>query len=137
MRDRLPEVLTRMLALWHGEDVDPALVFARGCVLNAGEVTYQPKDVLPWVGSLRAALPDLRFEVVAWFAAADRYVILFRASGTHTGTFETAIGTAPPTGKAVVAHGIEVFEIRDDRVAAVWEAWDWRSVYASLGARIP
>jgi predicted ester cyclase len=136
MQDPLPDVLARMVALWHGEDVDPASVFASGCVLNDGEATYQPEDVLPWVRKLRRAFPDIHFEVVASFAADARYVILFRVSGTHTGTFETAIGTAPPTGNAVTAHGIEVFEIRDERVVAVWEAWDWRSLYASLGARI-
>jgi len=136
MAGSLPEVLARMVALWHGEDVDPASVFARGCILNNGDATYDPEDVLPWVRTLRAAFPDLRFEATSWFEAGARYVILFRASGTHTGAFETAIGTAQPTGKAVVAHGIEVFEIRDDRVVAVWEAWDWRSLYAAIGARI-
>src|SRR3954470_15260705 len=93
MQDPLPDVLARMVALWRGEDVDPASVFARGCVLNDGEATYQPEDVLPWVRKLRTAFPDIHFEVVASFAADARYVILFRVSGTHTGTFETAIGT--------------------------------------------
>src|SRR4051812_21589321 len=106
MQDPLPDVLARMVALWHGEDVDPASVFARGCVLNDGAATYQPEDVLPWVRKLRAAFPDIHFEVVAWFAADARYVILFRVSGTHSGTFETAIGTALPTGNAVAAHGV-------------------------------
>jgi predicted ester cyclase len=125
-----------MLRLWHGEDIDPASIFARGCILNDGDLTYDPEDVLPWVGKLRAAFPDLRFEVTAWFAAETRCVLLFHASGTHRGGFETAIGTAQPSGKAVAAHGIEVFEIHNDRIVAVWEAWDWRSLYATLGARI-
>jgi predicted ester cyclase len=136
MAGSLPEALARMLALWHGKNVDPASVFARGCILNDGEATYDPEDVLPWVRKLRAAFPDLRFEIAAWFAADARYVILFRASGTHMGAFETAIGTAEPSGKAVVAHGIEVFQIRDDRIVGVWEAWDWRDLYAAIGARI-
>jgi predicted ester cyclase len=125
-----------MLRLWHGEDIDPTSIFAPGCILNDGDLTYDPEDVLPWVGKLRAAFPDLRFEVTAWFAAEPRCVLLFHASGTHRGAFETAIGTARPSGKAVAAHVIEVFEIHKDRIVAVWEAWDWRSLYATLGGRI-
>ncbi len=135
MADALPAALRRMVSLWNGEDIDPAEIFARGCVLNDGESTYDPEDVLPWVGKLHAAFPDIRFEIAAWFAADSRYVLRFRASGTHTGPFETQIGTAQPSGKRFTAHGIEVFDIRDDRIVGVWEAWDWRNIYAALGAR--
>jgi predicted ester cyclase len=134
MDDQLPDTLTRMVAFWNGEVVDPGTVFAPGCVLNDGEATYGPSDVVPWVRKLHDAFSDIRFEVVAWFAAETRYVVHFRAHGTHTGTFQTEIGTAPPTGKSFAVHGIEVFDLRDGRVVAVWEAWDWRNLYAALGA---
>ncbi len=135
MDDALPPALNRMLALWNGAAVDPADIFARGCLMNDGESRYDPEDVLPWVGKLREAFPDIRFEVAAWFSADSRYILRFRASGTHLGAFETEIGTARPTGKPFTAHGIEVFDVRDDRIVGVWEAWDWRSAYAVLGAR--
>ncbi len=125
-----------MVALWHGEDIDPATVFAHGCVLNDGESTYDPKDVVPWIASLRTAFPDIRFTIAAWFVADTRYVLRFQATGTHAGPFATEIGTAQPTGRAFTAHGIEVFDVRNDRIVGVWEAWDWRKVYAVLGARI-
>ena len=31
-------------------------------------------------------------------------------------------------------RGLEVFEVRDDRIVAVWLTWDWSEAYASLGA---
>jgi hypothetical protein len=134
MTDGPPAVLTRMVSLWNGEDIDPTEIFARGCRLNDGESTYEPEDVLPWVRKLHAAFPDIRFEIAGWFAADTRYVLRFRASGTHKGPFETLVGTAQPSGKRFTAHGIEVFEIREDRIIGVWEAWDWRNIYAALGA---
>jgi len=125
-----------MVALWHGEDIHPAHIFPRGCVLNDGESTYNPEDVLPWIANLRTAIPDIRFVVAARFVADTRYVVRFQVSGTHTGSFKTAIGTAPATRNSITAHGIEVFDVRDDRIVGVWEAWDWRSVYAAIGARL-
>jgi predicted ester cyclase len=136
MTNDLPPVLNRMLALWHGQDVDPTDVFAHGCLLNDGEATYDPEDVLPWIANLRTAFPDIRFSVEGWFAAGTRHVLRFSAHGTHTGSFVTEIGMAEPSGRAFTAHGIEVFDIRDDRIVGVWEAWDWRSIYAVFGGRI-
>jgi hypothetical protein len=133
--EKLPGMLERMVALWNGEPVDPRDIFARGCVLNDGEATYDPEDVLPWIRKLRAAFPDIAFEVVAWFAAETRYTVFFRARGTHTGLFETEIGTARPTGNPFAVHGIEVFDVRDGKVVGVWESWDWRNLYTALGAR--
>ncbi|MDX6453841.1 MAG: hypothetical protein QOH16_3890 [Gaiellaceae bacterium] len=135
MADQFPLALTRMVALWNGEGVDPRLIFVRGCTMNDGESTYDPEDVLPWVQKLRTAFPDIRFEVAAWFAADTRYIVRFLAAGTHTGPFDTEIGTARPTGKRFTVHGIEVFDIREDLIVGVWEAWDWRNLYIALGAR--
>jgi hypothetical protein len=104
---RAPGCAPAEVSLWNGGHVDPAEIFARGCLLNDGESTYDPEDVLPWVAKLRAAFPDIRFEIAGWFAADTRYVLRFRASGTHTGPFETEIGKAQPSGNRFTAHGIE------------------------------
>jgi hypothetical protein len=135
MGNPFPPVLARMVALWNGEDIDPVSIFARGCRMNDGESTYEPEEVLPWIANLRAAFADLHFEVAGWFAADHRYVVRFKATGTHTGSFNTEIGEAEATGERFTVHGIEVFEVDADRIVGVWEAWDWRNLYASLGAR--
>jgi len=133
--DGLPGALTRMVALWNGDPVDPNDIFVRGCVMNGG-ATYDPEDVLPWIQALRTAFADLVFEVVDHVQAGARHAVCFRAHGTHTGPFATSIGIAQPTGKPIEAHGIEIFDLHSDRVVAVREAWDWRDIYATLGARL-
>jgi len=135
--DELPPVLHRMLKLWNGGDGDPADVYARECLTNGGPETFHPEEVLPVIANYRTAFPDLRWEVENWFSASDRYVLRMKASGNHTGgAFASEIGTALPTGRPIAFHGIEVFEVRDDRIIDVWLGWDFGQLYAAVGARI-
>jgi predicted ester cyclase len=115
-----------MLDLWNGADVDPADVYAR-----------TPEDVLPTIAKYRSAFPDLRWAVDESFAVGDRYVLRMHATGTHTGEpFESEIGTAEATGGTFTMEGIEVLEIRDDRIADARQVWDVGPLYAALGARV-
>jgi ketosteroid isomerase-like protein len=124
--DELPAVLVRMLALWNGGAIDPAEVYAAPA-----------DDLVPTVAGYRAAFPDLRWVVDEWFAAGDRYVLRMHATGTHTGDpFESEIGTAEATGEPFTMQGIEVLEIRDDRIVDGWQVWDMGALYAALGARV-
>ena len=130
----LPPVLERMLALWNGEDVDARAVYAYGCVENGGDDVFDPEAIPPLVAGLRIAAPDLRFEVLDWFAAESRYVLRLRAAGTHRGPFTTPIGVAAPAGHRFAMHGIEVFEVQDDLITGVWTGWNYGELYAALGA---
>jgi hypothetical protein len=104
--------------------VDPAEVYAP-----------VPDDVPPTVAKYRASFPDLRWTVDEWFAAGSRYVLRMRASGIFTGApFESDIGVAGPTGRAFTIDGIEVCDIRDDRIVGGFQVWDMGPVYAALGA---
>jgi predicted ester cyclase len=125
--DALPPAIERMLELWNGGDVDPDDVYAP-----------TPDDVRPTIAKYRAAFPDLRWAVDEWFRAGERYVLRMHATGTHTGApFESELGTAKATGAAFRIDGIEVVEIRDDRVVAGWQVWDLAPLYECLGARLP
>ena len=58
--------------------------------------------------------------------------------GTHTGApFESELGTAVATGAAFTIDGIEVVEIREDRIVGGWQVWDMGPLYERLGARLP
>jgi predicted ester cyclase len=124
-----------MLALWNGEDVDARSIYAYGCVENGGEEVFDPEAIPPIVDALRSAAPDLRFELLDWFAEGSRYVLRLRAAGTHHGALATPIGIAQPTGRDFSMHGIEVFEVHDDLITAVWIGWNYGELYAALGAR--
>jgi hypothetical protein len=138
MADALPPVLERMLDLWNGAtDLDPAEIYAAGCLTNGGPESFEPAEIIPTVATWRAAFPDLCWNVEEWFSAGDRYVLRLRAAGTHTGTpFTTAVGTAEAAGRRIDFNGLEVFEVRDDRIVDVWIGWNTTPLLAALGATL-
>lgn len=135
---QLPAVLSRMLALWNGANVDPEHVYASPCLVDGGPVSFQPQDAVDDVATWRSAFPDLRWQVLDWFSADGRYVLRMELSGTHTGeVYRTSIGEVPPTGRRVRASGLEVFILEEDRIVDVWLGWDRALVWDALGARFP
>jgi predicted ester cyclase len=138
MTDALPPVLERMLALWNGmTDVDPADVYAAGCFVNGGPESFDAADVIAIVSDYRAAFPNLRWSVEEWFSSGDRHVLRMRAAGTHTGgPFTTEVGIAEAAGEGIDMAGIEVFEVRDDRIVDVWLSWDRAPLLVALGATL-
>jgi predicted ester cyclase len=134
MSSDLPAVLLRMLALWNGDEIDPALVYVDECLANGGP---GPEEVAAIVAKYRAAFPDLRWNVDDWFVAGNQYVLRMHAAGTHSGgMFSSAVGDATPSERPIVFHGIEVFEVRDDRIVDVWLGWDFGELYVALGAHL-
>jgi predicted ester cyclase len=92
-------------------------------------------DVVPEIAKLRASFPDLQFTVEQSFSAGDRHVLRMKVTGTHTGEpFESEVGTAAASGRSIEFGGIEVFEVRDDRIVDVWIGWNFGALYAALGA---
>jgi predicted ester cyclase len=133
----MPSALERMLALWNGQPLEAGEVYANSCTVDGGRTSFGPEQVTEDVRALHAALPDVRFEIEDHFAAGDRHVLRLVARGTHSGEpFRTEIGSAPATGAAVELRGIEVFELRDDRIVDVWLGWNFAPLYAALGARL-
>jgi predicted ester cyclase len=137
MSEPLPPPLERMLALWNGKNVDAAQVYAEPCTVDGGRASFGPPQVAEDVRALRAAAPDIRFELEDHIRAGDRHVLRLVARGTHTGEpFRTEIGEAPARGVELELRGIEVFELRDDRIVDVWLGWNFGALYAALGARL-
>lgn len=68
-----------------------------------------------FVADLRAAFPDLAFEVTREVAADDKVAMRWTITGTHRGTF---LGM-PPTGNSIVDHGIDIFTFRDGRIRTI------------------
>jgi predicted ester cyclase len=133
----MPPALGRMLALWNGEDTTASEVYADPCTIDGGRRSFDTARVAEDVRALRAAAPDMRFEVEDHFATGERHVLRLVARGTHTGEpFGTELGDAPARGAKLELRGIEVFELRDDRIVDVWLGWNFAPLYAALGARL-
>jgi steroid delta-isomerase-like uncharacterized protein len=131
-----PPVLDRMLELWNGGDVELAdEVYAPECIGADGK-TFGPDEVRAEVQRLRDAFPDQRFEVERELATGRETVLCLRWHGTHRGAYESPVGTIEPTERPFSVRGIEIFEVRDDRITGVRLTWDLAGLLSQLGVRL-
>lgn len=83
-----------------------------------------------YVGGLVGALPDLAFDEVSRFAAADAITVEWSMRGTFTGMLQGAFGT----GAHGVLPGIDVFRFDDeDRITSVRGYFDQKQFVEGIG----
>ena len=82
------------------------------------------------ITSCRAAFGGLYVTIDDIFADGDKVSCRFTSHGTHTGEF---MGV-PPTGKAVSMTGIEIFRIKDGKIAELWGEANLMGLAQHLGA---
>ncbi|HEX6109249.1 MAG TPA: ester cyclase [Ktedonobacteraceae bacterium] len=82
-----------------------------------------------FIGSLRAAFPDVHYTVEDQIAEGDKVVVRYRFRGTHLGAFQGM----PPTGKQVTYTGILIYSIVDGKIAEQWTEFDLLGFLRQLG----
>ena len=112
-----------MLELWNGGSVDTI------DEIYAPEYVEETREEL---AQLREAFPDQRFEVERELVADGAVVLCLRWHGTHLGSFASPLGEIAPTGRRFSTRGIEIFDVRDDRVVGTRMAWDLAGLVAQL-----
>jgi steroid delta-isomerase-like uncharacterized protein len=80
--------------------------------------------------AVRIAFPDWRVEVQAIVAEERTVVARWAGQVTHQGPFHGI----PPTGKQISVCGINLYEIKDGRIAREWEQMDSLGMLGQLGA---
>lgn len=82
------------------------------------------------LGVFRAAFPGFETEVTHLVADGDLIAAWHTHRGRHLGEF----AGVPPTGNPVAVDGLELFRIRDGRVAEFWHMDDFLGVMQQIGA---
>jgi predicted ester cyclase len=82
---------------------------------------------------LRKAIPDRVDVIERVIADGDRVGLLFRVTGTHTGTF---FGI-PPTGKKLNVYEIAFLRIENGQMVEGWFMMDEVALLQQLGAKLP
>jgi steroid delta-isomerase-like uncharacterized protein len=72
---------------------------------------------------------DPRFEIQDIVAESDRVVVRWTNSGTNVGDF----GGMPATGRAFTIDGIDVYRLRDGKLAEHWHVVDMLALLQQLG----
>jgi steroid delta-isomerase-like uncharacterized protein len=77
----------------------------------------------------RAAFHGLHVTIEDLMADGDKVTCRFTARGVHNGEF---MGL-PPTGKKIVMTGIEIFRLRDGKIAELWGEANLMGLMQQLG----
>jgi steroid delta-isomerase-like uncharacterized protein len=80
----------------------------------------------------RRAFPDLTFHVDIVLAEDDLVAARWTAEGTHNGPW----GNIEPTGKRARFSGVNIFRIREGKVAEIWNHRDVLGLMQQVGAPI-
>jgi steroid delta-isomerase-like uncharacterized protein len=124
-------------AAWNDRDFDRAakLMADDGEILivGTGERFTGPAGAVKFSEMWAEGFPDGRVEVMETIAEGDRVVVVYRGSGTHTGTLKNATGEIPATGKEITLDLCDVVEIKDGKVKSVRTYFDSGSLLAQLG----
>jgi steroid delta-isomerase-like uncharacterized protein len=80
--------------------------------------------------SLRAAAPDLKFEIEAQYSVDDLVISRGRFAGTHQGTF---MGL-PATGKRFNVSFMDIMRLRDGKNIEEWDCFDTLALMRAVGA---
>jgi len=89
-----------------------------------------PEGIRQFYGVIRSGLPDVRLAVQDLIAAGDKVVVRWRATATHTGTFQGL----PPTGTQVSFEGIAIYRLASAKVVERWVQVDMLGVMERLRA---
>jgi steroid delta-isomerase-like uncharacterized protein len=97
-----------------------------GAFLNKGTGST---EVSNFIHLLLEAFPDIQLEVQDMISSDDKITMRYTFSGTHLGSL---FGTAP-TGRQVVFNGINIYRFEGEKIAEVWQLWDWTTVLQQIG----
>ena len=132
----LREVVRRVIEdLWGGGDVSLVEELFHPDAVDHMPVPGQPPGLdglREVVRSFHRAFPDLEMTLQQTLADVERStaVDVWTFTGTHTGHLP---GLPEPTGRRVEFSGIDVMQVRDGKVAAMWHVEEMARLLAQLG----
>jgi steroid delta-isomerase-like uncharacterized protein len=104
-------------------------VLAPDLAFHGTQTIHGVEPFKQFVTMVRTAFPDIHFTVEDTFGEGDKAVARFTLRGTHRQEFQ---GIAA-TNKPVEILGVDIFYIREGRIAEVWLTFDRLSLMQQLG----
>jgi steroid delta-isomerase-like uncharacterized protein len=98
-----------------------------------GQTFRGPDGVREFMSGFATAFPDGTVQTITIVADESHAVIEFVGRGTQTGPLVGPGGTVPPTGKSAETRFLEVFEMRDGKIARSRLYYDLMGMLAQLG----
>jgi ketosteroid isomerase-like protein len=131
------EFVDRVLQLWAEPIPDPAAAQARFAELYQDPVIINGASMpLSTLVDRAAALHDSLHrdgvEVLDVIATESSVVVAFRMHGTHVGTYRSALGEWPASGRSFAMQVIDILRFHDGRIASIRMVADEAGLLAQL-----
>ncbi len=81
----------------------------------------------------RRAFPDGEVKITNVIVDGDRAVVEFVNRGTHTGLFESSLGTFEPSGRRQESRYCSVMRVKDGKVVEGRDYYDAATIAQQLG----
>lgn len=94
-----------------------------------------PEDLRSWFGSLFAAFPDFRFEILEVVASGEKAAVRWHATGTFDGS--ARFEGLDPNGARVDLEGCDVLTVREGRIVRNDAYMNGAEMARQLGALPP
>src|SRR3954454_16125432 len=124
--DRL---VARLLDLWSAPIADPADALGRFSTVYTDPITLNG-TTLPLAAlveradATHRALERTGVEVLDVVARDDKVVVAFEMTARHIGTWPSALGGVPATGRTVTVRTIDVLTVTGGLVSGIWVVSD-------------
>ncbi len=89
-----------------------------------------PQGFKDMFATMRDAFPDLEVTPEHMTATEDDVALAYTIAGTHQGEF---LGVAP-TGRKIMARGVQIGRFEDDKLVERWGSSDQLAILQQLGA---
>jgi len=129
----------QLLRLWTDplpEDDDAAAdsfrrLYADPVTVNGARLTAG--DLVARARGMQAALAEREDELLAVVGSDDAVALAFRLTGRHVGPLDTPLGRLPASGARIDLRVIDVLQLTDGRISAIWMVGDWLGALAAAG----
>jgi steroid delta-isomerase-like uncharacterized protein len=104
-----------------------------GLPTSDGQPLVGPGGFKTMYRQMRAAIPDIRFEVVRSVEEGNMVAVHCRVTGTHRGD---DLGVAA-TGRPIEIWGMGMARVENGVIAEAWNSFDFMTLYQSVGLLPP
>jgi len=104
--------------------------------LGIGMSFHGPAGFLQWLEPWEKGAPDGKAYLRTLIADGDSVATEHTHRGTHTGPFNTPMGTIPASNRHMEVKFAEIFTLRDGKIIGWIVYWDLVTFLRQLGAEV-
>lgn len=133
MIQEIPKLVSDLIDAWNTHDISRAVALYapeyEGRDVGEAQPAYGPGGVHQSLEKYFYAFPDLYFTLEDLIMQGDRFVLHWKAQGTHLGKFMNI----PATGRLVTVQGVTILETEGNLAKRGWFIWDVAGLLRDIG----